>query len=263
METLVEDMIEEMTLAQEESLFSPHELALLDPRRIPRHVAIAMDGNRRWAKKRFLPAVAGHWKGADALIRTVRAASNLGIKVITVYSFSTENWSRSPDEVHELMYLFKVNLRRQKESMIKEGVKLDTIGDIARFPQELQEVLQETKEATASGDKIELVLALNYGGRDELTRAVRSLVEDIEKGHISKNEVTETLIARYLDTAKWGDPDLLIRTSGEYRLSNFLLWQLSYAEVHFTQTLWPDFKPKDLLAAVLDYQQRGRRLGGG
>lgn len=262
METLVEDMIEEMTHAQE-VFFSPHELALLDQTRIPRHVAIAMDGNRRWAKKRFLPAVAGHWKGADALMRTVRAASSLGIKVLTVYSFSTENWNRSPDEVHELMHLFKVYLKRQRESMIKEGVRLGAIGDISRFPQEVQEVLQESKEATAGGDKIELVLALNYGGRDELKRAVVALVEDVEKGRISKNEVSESLIARYLDTAAWGDPDLLIRTSGEYRLSNFLLWQLSYAEVYFTQTLWPDFKPRDLLAAVLDYQQRSRRLGGG
>lgn len=245
-----------------ERCYSAGELSLLDPHRIPRHVAVIMDGNRRWAKERGLPCVVGHWQGAEALTHIVRAASALGIKVLTVYAFSTENWNRSNEEVTALMDLFKLYLENQRDQMVLEGVKLDSIGDVRRFPAHVLKTLEESKAATAGGTAIELVLALNYGGRDDIRRAAVALLEDHEKGAFTKDELSEKMFGRYLDTAKWEDPQLLIRTSGEQRLSNFLLWQISYAEVVVTETLWPDFNKRDLLGAVREYQRRDRRLGG-
>lgn len=235
---------------------------LLDPKRIPHHLAIVMDGNRRWAKKRFLPATAGHWKGAETLLKIIDAASAFGIKVLTLYSFSTENWNRTPEEISVLMSLLCSFLKREKSRMIQEGVKLDTIGDLTPFPDEVKEILAETKLATSHCEKIELVLALNYGSRDEIRRATFAVAEDLARGILTKENFTEKSFAGYLDTAKWKDPDLMIRTSGEARLSNFLLWQLSYTEIYITKTLWPDFSENDLLEALIDYQRRDRRLGG-
>lgn len=241
---------------------NPCELIALDPERIPSHVAIIMDGNRRWAETHRVPGMMGHWKGADALTQIVSAASKMGIKVLTVYAFSTENWKRSLEEVESIMHLFKLYLSGQKERMAKEGVRLDAIGNIEKLPADVKQVLNEAKEATAQGTKIDLVLAMNYGARDDIKRAALSLIEACEKGHIKKEEITEELFSKHLDTAKWGDPQLLIRTSGESRLSNFLLWQISYAEVYITDVLWPDFNETELTKAIFDFQRRERRTGG-
>jgi undecaprenyl diphosphate synthase len=252
----------EEQLFLKESIYSKEELERIDLTSVPRHVAIIMDGNRRWAKKCGLPYMAGHWKGADTLKKIVRAASELGIKVLTVYSFSTENWNRLPQEVEVLMEVIEAKLKLQCESMIEDGVRLDTIGNISRFPDRVKRAIEETKAATAHCNKIELILALNYGGRDDIRRAVVTITEKCLKGELSIADLSEQLIARYLDTAKWGDPSLLIRTSGELRISNFLLWQISYAEVYVTDVLWPDFNERNLLEALLDYQNRQRRFGG-
>ncbi|MBS0628841.1 MAG: di-trans,poly-cis-decaprenylcistransferase [Verrucomicrobia bacterium] len=220
-----------------------------------------MDGNRRWAKNQGLPVTAGHWRGAERLIAIVRAAKDLGIKVLTVYAFSTENWVRPPVEVRALMGVFKTYLKRQRNLMINEGVRLNTIGDISRLPKDVLKVLEETVEATKQGTKLDLVIALNYGGRDELKRAFKTIIDDCLAKKISHEALSEELISSYLDTARWKDPDLLIRTSGESRLSNFLLWQISYAEVVVTDVLWPDFSEKDLTEAIREYQKREQRLG--
>lgn len=236
--------------------------AELDPTRIPHHVAIMMDGNRRWAKARNLPPIAGHWKGAETISSLVTDAAEIGVRVLTVYSFSTENWNRGQEEIEGLMHLLKIYLEKEKPRMIREGVRLDTIGDTSRFPEDVRECIEGAKRDTAAGKKIDLVLALNYGARDEIKRATQAIVADVISGKLEKESITETDISRHLDTAKWKDPELVIRTSGETRLSNFLLWQLSYAEIYITATLWPDFSKQDFVEAIIDYQNRQRRLGG-
>ncbi len=251
---LIEDKAEVKTYSEE-------ELAQLNHFRMPEHVAIIMDGNRRWAQQQGLPLMAGHWRGAERLAQNVRAAVDLGIKTLTVYAFSTENWKRPPMEVKALMRLFKTYLLRQRDVMIKEGVRLSAIGDLSKFSKDVRLIIEDVVEATSAGDRLDLVIALNYGGRDELKRAVSAIVEDCLAKKLSKKEVSEDLIASYLDTAQWKDPDLLIRTSGESRISNFLLWQISYSEVIVTDVLWPNFSEKDLLAAILEYQKRELRLG--
>lgn len=224
----------------------------------PRHVAIIMDGNRRWALQRDLPPLVGHWHGAENLTEVVRAAADLQIQTLTVYAFSTENWNRSPEEVEGLMNLFTVFLRDKRQQLIQEGVRIDAIGNLSALPPDVQRELAEAKQATAGGSRIDLVLALNYGGRDELRRAVQAIVRE----GVALEEITEAYISTFLDTARFGDPDLLIRTSGELRISNFLLWQLSYSEFYVTHTLWPDFGRDDLKQAISAYQQRSRRWGG-
>jgi undecaprenyl diphosphate synthase len=250
-----------MSQPSSSTLYTPQQLLVLDPARIPKHVAITMDGNRRWAAERLLPSLSGHWAGAENLTHVVRAATDLGIKVLTVYAFSTENWNRSKEEVDGLMDLFNVYLVEQREQMIQEGVRLDTIGDISKFSPQLVETIQESKEMTAGGEKIDLVLALNYGGRDDIRRALAVLTEEYASRKLSLDELTEECISKHLDTAKWPDPDLYIRTGGELRLSNFLLWQLSYSEIYVTDVNWPDFTAPNLYKAVLEYQQRKRRFG--
>lgn len=252
----------EEQLLPKEDVYSKEELDQIDLTSVPRHIAIIMDGNRRWARQNGLPYMAGHWKGADTLKKIVRAASELGVKALTVYSFSTENWNRLPEEVEMLMEVIEANLKLQCESMIEDGVRLGTIGNISRFPERVKCAIEETKAATAHCDKIELILALNYGGRDDIRRAMVAITEECLKGKLTTADLSEQLIARYLDTAKWGDPALLIRTSGELRISNFLLWQISYAEVYVTDVLWPVFSERNLLEAVRDYQNRQRRFGG-
>lgn len=227
----------------------------------PHHVAIIMDGNRRWAKLKGVPSALGHWKGAETLTDVVKAAADLGIKVLTVYAFSTENWFRNQEEVDYLMELFENYLIQQKQSMIEMGVKLDAIGDLSKLPERLLKVLLEVKEATSLGNRIELVLALSYGGRNEILRGIKAIIQDYETGKIDKQKLDESVFSGYLDTAKWPDPDLLIRTSGENRLSNFLLWQLCYTEVVITDVLWPDFEKKNLEDAVNEYRTRRRRRG--
>ena len=246
---------------EDQKIYSDKQKNSLSKLGFPKHIAIIMDGNRRWAKKQKLPSMAGHWKGAETLSSIVRASGELGVEVLTVFAFSTENWNRPPIEVKSLMRLFKAHLIKQRDVMIEGGVRLNVIGDISRFPKDVRKILDETLRATASGAKMDLVIALNYGGRDEITRATRRIVEDCMSRKLSKKAVTEELIASYLDTGKWKDPDLLIRPSGESRVSNFLLWQISYAEIILTDVLWPDFSEEDLLAAISEYQKRELRIG--
>lgn len=255
-------IIEETLQEGKNAIYSAEDLESLDLTKIPRHVAIIMDGNRRWAKRQGLPSMMGHWKGAETLTKLVRAASELGIKTLTVYSFSTENWGRARDEVDALMHLFKVYLEKQRAPLMREGVRLEAIGDLQRLPASVLKELDLSRSCTAHCKKIDLVLAINYGGRDDIRRAFVAMVEDFEKGNLSKDQISEQLISQYLDTAAWPDPDLLIRTSGEKRQSNFLLWQLSYSEFYHTDVLWPDFDEYELLQAVREVQQRQRRIGG-
>lgn len=227
----------------------------------PRHIAFIPDGNRRWAKKHFLQAAIGHQKGASVLMDVVRRASDLGVKAATFYLFSTENWNRPKKEVQALMDLLKTYLRDQRKAMCDEGVRLSTIGDLSRFGPDVMDELNKTLDATKAGTKIDLIFALNYGSRDELKRAFHKIVDQILDGTLKKDEVTEELIGKHLDTNPWPEPDLWIRTSGEMRLSNFLLWQISYAELWSTTTLWPDFNPGHLEEAVDAFRRRERRMG--
>jgi len=244
------------------AIFTSQEKASLDPMHIPRHVAIIPDGNRRWAKKQEGSSEQGHRAGADALMEIVKAARELGIRALTFYLFSTENWNRSEEEINALMWLLEGFLYDQCAEMQAHQVRLKTIGNLSIFPENILKAIDSTSKATAHCTDIEMILALNYGGRDEIRRAIHRLLDDFNSQKMQKEEVTESLISRYLDTAPWGDPDLLIRTSGELRISNFLLWQLSYTEIYVTNTLWPDFTPRDFLEAIADFQKRDRRLGG-
>lgn len=245
------------------SIYTPTQVAAVDISRIPHHVAFIPDGNRRWAKSNNLSTKQGHEKGAETLMDTVKAAKELGIKMVTFYSFSTENWSRNPLEVQAIMWLLNTFLTEQRPLMVRDGIRLQTIGDLSRFSSSVRQTIQDTKDATVHCGDFDLVLALNYGGRDELRRAVQKICEDYAKKTFTSKEVTETLISHYLDTKHWNDPDLLIRTSGEQRMSNFLLWQTSYTEIYTTAVLWPDFSSQHLLNAILDFQKRQRRLGAG
>jgi undecaprenyl diphosphate synthase len=244
------------------TLFSSDQLAGLDPARIPGHVAIIPDGNRRWAKKMQECCDKGHHAGAANLIEIAKGGKALGIKTLTFYLFSTENWNRPQEEVEALKWLLQEFLRGNCEEMRQEGIRLKTIGNIEALPKDILAVINETVEATAHCKEIDMVLAMNYGARDEIRRAFHRILDRYAQGELEKEEVTEKLIASYLDTNPWGDPDLLIRTSGEMRISNFLLWQLSYTEIYVTELFWPEFKPMDLLHAVIDFQKRERRLGG-
>ncbi len=238
------------------------KVAPLLKEKLPQHVAIIMDGNRRWALRQGLSPMVGHWRGAEVLTNIVDQAAALGIKVLTVYAFSTENWQRPSEEVAGLMQLFKLYLMGQKKQMIEKGVRLGTIGNLQGLPPDVRAVLEKTKEETASGERITLVLAINYGGRDDICRAVRLIAKECASGKYPPEEISEKMIAAHLDTAAWGDPDFLIRTSGEQRVSNFLLWQISYAEVYITEVLWPDFSDQAFLKALEEFQKRQRRSGG-
>lgn len=228
----------------------------------PSHVAIIPDGNRRWAKSRELNPSKGHEEGASTLVDIVCAAKDLGVKTVSFYLFSTENWSRAEEEVDALMMLLHLFLIDQRPTMLKEGIRVQTIGEISKLPQYVQDTIKESKQATEHCNNINMVLALNYGSRDELRRSFQSLAKKIALGKLTPEDITESMIGQSLDTAPFGDPELLIRTSGELRLSNFLLWQLSYSEIYVTDVLWPNFRPLHLYEAILSYQQRERRLGG-
>ena len=231
-------------------------------KQVPRHVAIILDGNGRWARKRMLPRNAGHAAGSKNVEKICEAAWNMGIEYVTMYAFSTENWSRPQDEVDALMKLLHSYLKDCIKTSKKNNMQVRVIGDITRLEPELQEKISELERVSAQNTGLHFQVALNYGGRDELTRAVRQMVKDAEAGEISPEDVSEERIAGYLDTRGIPDPDLMIRTSGEQRLSNYLLWQLAYAEFYFTDTLWPDFDKKELQKAVEFYQRRDRRFGG-
>jgi undecaprenyl diphosphate synthase len=234
---------------------------LNDSASAPRHVAIIMDGNRRWAYKRLKNPSWGHENGATIVQDIVRKAKDLGISTLTLFAFSTENWKRSKTEVEILFSIFQNHLNKMKDDMVKEGVRLLTIGNLKLLPLALQKLIQEVKDETKENHSIDLVLALNYGARDELKRAFGKIIEDIEEGIILKEQISEGLITSYLDTYMLPDPDLVIRTSGEKRMSNFLLWQAAYAEFYTTDVFWPDFTPEELERAVAEYSRRQRRKG--
>lgn len=246
---------------ESKSIFSSQDLLLVDPSKCPKHIAIIMDGNRRWAKQRGLPPAMGHWEGAEVLTDIVRAASEIGVKTVTVYAFSTENWNRPEAEIDGLMNIFELYLIRKRELMIREGIRLHTIGDISRMSESVRSEFFKSRQATAHCDKINLVLALNYGSRDEIRRAIVKMFKENEEKKIDIEQINESFISKYLDTSPWGDPELLIRTSGELRLSNFLLWQICYTELYITDVLWPDFCPKQLLQSIIEYQSRAKRNG--
>jgi undecaprenyl diphosphate synthase len=228
---------------------------------LPRHVAIIMDGNGRWAKQRGLPRLEGHRVGAESVRAIVRACGELGIEHLTLYAFSSENWSRPKAEVTALMHLLEFYLQREVAELDKSNVRLAAIGRIHELPESSQRQLHKSIEALKKNTGLTLVLALSYGGRAEIVDAVRSVARDVKTGALDIADITEETISKRLYTRDMPDPDLLIRTSGEMRISNFLLWQISYAEIHVTETPWPDFRKPQLLAALEDYGKRHRRFG--
>ena len=234
----------------------------LDPARLPVHVAVIMDGNGRWAKQRNLPRVMGHREGVEALKRTLRLCSDWGIGALTAYAFSTENWNRPGEEVSFLMALFERVLARELQALEQEQVRIRFLGDLEPLPEGLQRLIADATERTAANTGIHFNVCTNYGGRAELVRAAQRLALRCVAGELDPAAIDEQQLAAELHTAGECDPDLLIRTSGERRISNFLLWQLAYAEIHITDVLWPDFNQATLLDALLDYQGRQRRFGG-
>ncbi len=235
---------------------------MADEYKIPRHVAIILDGNGRWAKKRHMPRNFGHKAGADNLEKITEDAWHMGIKYLTVYAFSTENWKRSVEEVTGIMTILRDFLKKSIESANKNNMRVRVIGDRTRLDNDIVQAIEKLEEASAPNTGIQLVIALNYGGRDDITRAVRGIVKDAKDGIINPEDITEEFISSRLDTKDIPDPDLLIRTSGEIRISNFLPWQISYSEFYFCDTLWPDFSKEDLQKAVDYYNGRDRRYGG-
>jgi undecaprenyl diphosphate synthase len=229
---------------------------------VPRHVAIIMDGNGRWASARGLPRVEGHRRGVEAVRRTVRAAGDLGIDFLTIFSFSSENWTRPPSEVRDLMGLLRRFIRNDLADLHGNGVRVRVIGERAGLDPDIASLLQEAEELTRANTRLTLVVAFNYGGRQEIARAARRLSADIVAGRLSEIEIGEDVLARYLDAPDLPDPDLIIRTSGEQRLSNFLLWQDAYAELVFVPVHWPDFDRGVLEGAIAEYRRRERRFGG-
>ncbi len=227
----------------------------------PQHVAIIMDGNGRWATARGMPRTAGHERGVEALRRTVEAAEEFGIKYLTVFSFSTENWRRPPAEVNTLFGLLKTYVRLDLDKLKRKGVKIRVIGQRSGLPADVAELVDRAERETAGNADFFLTIAFNYGARDEIVRAVKGVVRDIAAGELSPDEIGEDIIAAHLDTSGLPDPDLVIRTSGEYRISNFLLWQAAYAELLFADVLWPDFGRQHLADAVRSYNERERRFG--
>lgn len=235
--------------------------APLDPHRLPQHVAIVMDGNGRWAKKRKKPRLYGHKVGADSVREIVEMSRELGIGYLTLYAFSSENWNRPKQEVSGLMSILKSYLVSELERMEKNGIRLNCLGDIAKLPNGVRHTLEDTMSRTAANDKMVLNLALSYGARDEICRAIKNIVGLCQEGSISPEQIDHHLFSEHLYTADQPDPDLLIRTGGEQRLSNFLLWQVSYAEIYFSETMWPDFRREAFLEALHDFQSRERRFG--
>jgi undecaprenyl diphosphate synthase len=230
--------------------------------RAPRHVAIIMDGNGRWAAARALPRAEGHRRGVEALRRTIRAAGEIGIKIITIFSFSAENWSRPANEIGELMGLLRRFIRNDLAELHKSNVRVRVIGERKELAADIGRLLIEAEELTKNNDGLTLVVAFNYGARQEITRAAQRIAEEVALGRLTPAEVTMEMLGGFLDAPDIPDPDLIIRTSGEQRLSNFLLWQSAYSELVFVPVYWPDFDRATLEAAILEYKQRERRFGG-
>ncbi len=233
----------------------------IDVNKLPQHIAIIMDGNGRWAQKHTLGRIVGHRKGAEAVRSTVKLCREIGIKYLTLYAFSVENWIRPAQEVEALMGLLENYLHAELKEMLDNNIRLITIGNTEALTGRIRQSLQDVIKKTSHNQGMVLNLALSYGGRDEIIAAVNNLLRDMRLGKLKEGEVTKDLFASYLYTAGLPDPDLLIRTSGEYRLSNFLLWQTAYTEFYFTDVLWPDFGGDDLLEAIASYQKRERRYG--
>jgi len=237
------------------------ESRILNPESLPQHVAIIMDGNGRWAKSRGLPRTAGHKKGADALRNMLDACRDAGVEYLTIYAFSSENWKRPSDEISDLMQLLRLYLERELQTLHENGVRLRFIGDLSQLDKDIRASIDDATELTARNTAFNLTVALSYGSRQEMVRAVRKLATDIAAGKLKADAIMEDTISQALDTAGLPEPDLLIRTGGEQRLSNFLLWQSAYTEFYFTPTLWPDFDTKHFTEALQDYAKRERRYG--
>ena len=233
----------------------------LNPQKIPQHIAVIMDGNGRWATSRGLPRIAGHRQGAKTLKELLRCCKDWGVKALTAYAFSTENWQRPVEEVDFLMHLFERLLRRELAQMHREGVRISFIGDLSALPKSLQTEMERSMTETLNNQAIHFTVAVNYGSRNEITRVCRQVAQLVQQGELSPQEVNESLVEQHLYTADTPEPDLLIRTSGEMRLSNFLLWQMAYTEMYFTDILWPDFNRESFYQALLSYQRRDRRFG--
>jgi undecaprenyl diphosphate synthase len=229
--------------------------------RLPRHLAIIMDGNGRWAEQRGYPRIAGHHRGVEAVKAVVQECRSLGVGYLTLYAFSSENWGRPADEVNALMGLLCRYLESELAQMLERGLRLQVIGETARLPDQARQVLEQVMARTADNTGMVLTLALSYGSRDEIIRSVRSLTAEVLAGRLDPEAIDETLLSRFLDTRNLPDPDLLVRTSGEMRISNFLLWQLAYTELYFTEVLWPDFDVAELHRALEEYAGRQRRFG--
>ncbi len=234
-----------------------------DPARLPRHIGIVMDGNGRWAKKRGLPRTAGHIAGfSDSVRKVIYYCRDIGIEYITLYAFSTENWKRAEEEVLGIFKLMEKFLNEVIEKAEAEQSRVRFLGDLSRVPPHLLALIDRAQRETARYTKANLNICFNYGGRDEVVRAVRAVAADVAAGQLKPEDITEAVLTSRLDTAGMPDPDLIIRPSGEYRLSNFLMWQSVYAELYFTDTLWPDFSPAEIDRAILAFQQRQRKFGG-
>ncbi len=234
---------------------------LIDTSRLPRHVAIIMDGNGRWAKQHGKLRTFGHRHGVTAVRDTVEGAAELGIEYLTMYAFSTENWNRPQIEVNTLMQLLVTTIGKETKTLMENNIRLATIGDTESLPSRVARNLKQAVDATANNTRMTLVLALSYSSRWEITRAVKQIAEEVKNGTLSPDKINEQTIEQHLCTAGYADPELLIRTSGEHRISNYLLWQIAYAELYFTQTLWPDFRREHLYEAIVDFQKRERRFG--
>ena len=237
-------------------------MALSETNPAPRHIAIIMDGNGRWAKKRLLPRTAGHKAGAEVFRTIANYCRTLGVKYLTVYAFSTENWKRSPEEVSGIMKLMGKYLTEVLQDMEKNRIRIRMFGDLTRLSPQLQELGRQAQERSSVYDEVQVNICVNYGGRDEIVRASRAFAQDVAKGLRQPEELTEELLASYLYSADVPDPELIIRPSGEKRTSNFLLWQSAYSEYVFMNVLWPDFTPQDLDLAIEEYHRRNRRFGG-
>jgi len=229
---------------------------------VPANVALILDGNGRWAKKRGLPRQMGHKKGCETVEQIVEDAARLGIRYLTVYGFSTENWKRPEEAVGALMQLFRYYTKRLLKIAVANNIRVKMIGERSRFAADIVEGINRLEESTRDNTGLTFVIAVNYGSRDEITRAVRKIMADVKDGKLKEEQMTEAVFASYLDTKDIPDPDLLIRTSGELRLSNYLLWQLAYSELYVTDCLWPDFSREELLEAIRQYNKRERRFGG-
>lgn len=236
-------------------------LAKLDPDLLPKHVAVIMDGNGRWAELRGLPRIAGHREGIKSVRELITICLELGIPTLTIYAFSQENWNRPAQEISALMGLLEHYLSTERSSLIEQGVRFRTIGRLNALPASAFQWVRTTEQETRHLDKLTLTVALSYGGRSEIIEAVRQVVDAVKQGTLQADDIDEQVFSNYLMTKELPDPDLLIRTSGETRISNFLLWQLAYTELYFTPTLWPDFRRREVLLALLEYQRRERRFG--